>query len=140
MQDIATFISHHLGLTYAVAAVFVLLMIIEVLRLKRNNFSVDVTKAVQLINRENAVIIDTRANDIYRQGHIIDSVSIPGRDTLDQPKKIEKYRNKPLILVCNTGLESQKIAALLKKQGYNAFALSGGIRAWGEAQLPLIKG
>lgn len=139
MQEFTTFIAHHLALTYGVATVFVLLMIIEVIRLKRNNFSINTTKAIQLINRENAVVIDTRATDVYRKGHIIDSLSLPGREIVDNAKKIEKYRTKPVIVVCQQGLESQKIAALLLKQGYNAYALAGGVRAWSDAQMPLVK-
>lgn len=139
MQDIAIFISNHMPLAYGIAVVFVLLMIIEVLRLKRNNFNINTAKAVHLINRENAVIIDTRPLDTYRKGHIIDAVSLPNREIIENAKKAEKYRKKPIILVCNTGVESQKIAASLLKQGYNAYALAGGLRAWSEAQLPLVK-
>lgn len=139
MQDLTVFIAHHMGLTYAFAALFVALMIIEFLRAKRNNLRVDTTQAVQLINRQNAVVIDVRTKDIFRTGHIIDAIQINGSDLQTNNKKIERYRAKPIILVCENGNESQKIAALLLKQGYNAYSLSGGLRAWTEAELPLVK-
>jgi rhodanese-related sulfurtransferase len=107
--------------------------------MKRNNFRITATQAVQLINRQNAAIIDIRATDSFRKGHIIDAVSLTSKEIMDGSKKIEKFKNKPVIIVCNAGIESQKIAALLLKQGYNAFSLSGGIRAWSEAELPLVK-
>ena len=56
MQDIMTFLFNHMVLTYTLAIVLVLLMIIEFLRLKRHSFNVPVSKAIQLINRENAVV------------------------------------------------------------------------------------
>lgn len=139
MQDLITFISHHRVLAYAFVSILVLLMIVEYFRLKRNNIRVDTAKAIQLINRENAVVIDIRPNESYRKGHIIDSVSLTSREIGENPKKIEKYRTKPIIIVCSGGIESQKIAALLLKRGYNAYSISGGISAWSQANMPLIK-
>jgi rhodanese-related sulfurtransferase len=137
MQDLMTFISQHLALTYTLAGTLLLLMLVEFLRLKRNTFCINVPKAVQLINREN--VIDIRNQDAFKNGHIIDAQALSAKEILDHSKKIEKFRTKPLILVCQTGQESQKIAALLLKQGYNVYSLSGGLRAWSEADLPLIK-
>lgn len=139
MQDVITFITQHTLLTYAFAATLVLLMIVEFLRLKRNNFRITIQEAVQLINHDHAVILDTRPNDQYRKGHVIDAISLSSNDILSTPGKIEKFRAKPIIIVCNTGIEAQKIAPQLLKRGYNAYALAGGIRAWTEANMPLVK-
>ena len=139
MQELITFITQHMALTYAFAIVLVLLMIVEFIRLKRNNFRISTVQAVQLINRDNAVVIDIRASDLYQKGHIIDSISLSSKDIQESPKKIEKFRARSLIIVCQTGMESQKVAALLLKQGYNVYALAGGLRAWSEANMPLVK-
>lgn len=139
MQDLTTFIFNHLLLSYAFSGVLVLLMIVEFLRQKRNTFVIDTTRAVQLINHDNAVVIDIRVADSYAKGHIIDAVSITSSDLTTNTKKYEKYKLRPVIVVCNTGSESQKIAAFLLKQGYNAYSLSGGLRAWTGADMPLIK-
>ena len=130
MQDFMTFISQHLALTYTLAGVFLLIMVVEFLRLKRNTFCINVPRAIQLINRENAVVIDTRSPEAFKSGHIINAEKLSA---------IEKFRTKPLVLVCQTGQESQKIAAKLLKEGYNVYSLSGGLRAWSEAGLPLVK-
>jgi rhodanese-related sulfurtransferase len=140
MQDLSLFISNHLALTYAFAFALILLMVVEFLRVRRMTYRIDVKDAIQLINRKNAVIIDIRAPDLYRTGHIIDAISMTPRDILENPKKVEKFKSKPMIVVCLGGVESQKVAAFLLKEGYNAFSLSGGIRAWSEAELPLVKG
>lgn len=138
MQDLTFFLTNHALLTAAACAVVILLAIIEFLRLKRQTFNVSVNQAIQLINRENAVIIDLRPQDAYRKSHILDAISIPAADIRDK-KKIDKYKTKTLLLVCQNGVESQKIAAFLLKAGYNAYSLSGGIRAWAEANMPLAK-
>lgn len=139
MQDLAQFIANHMALTYLFAITLVLLMFVEFIRARRNQVAVDVPRMVQLINRENAVIIDIRSNDLFKKGHINDARSLASKDLTTNTKVIDKFKKRPLVVVCATGLDSQKIAAFLSRQGYNAFALSGGIRSWSEAQLPLIK-
>jgi rhodanese-related sulfurtransferase len=139
MQDLTTFISNHMALTYSFAIILLLLFIIELLRAKQNKSRINTSKAIQLINREHAVIIDIRAQDNYRQGHIIDAISIPESDLIAQKKKLERYKQKPIIFICNNGTASQKVAALLLKEGYNIYLLAGGMRAWREAGLPIIK-
>lgn len=139
MQDISTFIANHMALTYALASVLVALMILEFIRLKKQAGRVDPARAVQLINRENAAVIDVRAADLFKSGHIIDALSFPANAVLDNTKKIERFRGKPLIIVCSAGIESQKIASTLIKQGYNAYSLAGGMRAWSAAEMPVVK-
>lgn len=139
MQEISTFIINHLLLTYAFSGVLILLMIVEFLKQKRNAFVINTTRAVQLINHDNAIVIDIRVADSYAKGHIIDAQSIAASDLTTNTKKYEKFKLKPVIVVCNTGSESQKIAALLLKQGYNAYSLAGGLRAWSGADMPLVK-
>lgn len=139
MQNLSVFLSNHLALTYTLAGILLLLVIVEFLRLKRDNFRINVPKAIQLINRENATVLDIRSKDLFSKGHIIDSQQMTAKELQENPKRIERFKTKPLILVCSTGNESQKIAALLIKQGYNVYSLSGGIRAWVDADLPLVK-
>jgi rhodanese-related sulfurtransferase len=138
MQEITLFISHYPLLTAATIAVFILVVIVELLRAKQNAFNIGPVKVTQLINRENAVVIDIRQPELYRKSHIIDAHSMNSGDLLKDTKKIDKFRSRPLIIVANSHHESQKIAALLLKQGYNAFSLHGGMRAWMEAQMPLV--
>ncbi|VVC75109.1 Thiosulfate sulfurtransferase GlpE [Aquicella siphonis] len=139
MQDLTTFIAQHPLLSLAAAIVLILLILLELMRAKRNVFNISPSQVTHLINRENAAVIDVRQQDAFRAGHIIDAVSMPPQDILQNPKKLEKFRARPLVIVANSSSESQKIAALLLKQGYNAYSLTGGIRAWNEAQMPLIK-
>ena len=126
-------------LSLATAIIFVLLVIVELMRNKRQGFQLTPLQTTQKINHDHAVILDIRPNDTYRKGHILDAQSWTTKDIKENTKKLEKLKNKPIILVCQLGGESQKVAALLIKQGYNAYSLAGGMRSWNEAQLPLIK-
>lgn len=139
MQELSTFITHHPYLCGAVLVLFILLTIVEVIRAKRKAADLTPAAVTHKINRENAVIIDLRPEDIFKQGHIIDARQLTSDSLQKNPKMLDKFKTKPLIIVCNNGLESQKTAAFLIKSGYNAYSLAGGMRAWGDAQLPTIK-
>ena len=55
-------------------------------------------------------------------------------------KKIEKFKSQPIVIICATGADSPAAASLLAEQGFQTCMLNGGIRAWREAEMPLIKG
>ncbi len=99
---------------------------------------VNVQQAVLLINREDALVIDVRGGDEWATGHIANARHI----TLDQMDRrlteIEKYKQRPVIVCCHSGMRSLSACAKLKKSGFeNVHNLSGGISAWREAGLPL---
>lgn len=139
MPELTTFLAHHAPLSFAIVITFVLLMIVELIRMSQKAKALTPLEATQKMNHDLALIIDIRPNDIYRKGHIIDAVSFAPSDIREHPQKLDKFKARPLIVVCAAGLESQKIAAFLIKQGYNAFSLAGGLRAWQEANMPVIK-
>lgn len=139
MQEISTFISNHLALSIGALIVLLFIMGIELIRAKRGAIKISSARATQLINHDNAVVIDIRPTEAYRKGHIIDAQSITASEIINNSKKLEKFKSRPIILVCAAGIESQKIATLLLKRDYNVYSLSGGIRGWMDAQMPLVK-
>ena len=139
MQDIINFLLQHAYLSTAIIAIFFLVSLLELWRAKGNASQLSPPAAIQLINHQDATIIDTRNNEQYRKGHIIAAHNIPATELTQASKKLTKFKNKPLIIVCNTGLEAQKTASRLQKEGYNAYSLTGGMRAWLAAPLPIVK-
>lgn len=139
MQDLTTFLSDHPLLSLGAAVVLVLVMFVELVRARRAVYDISPQEITQLINHENAVIIDMRSAEDFKLGHIINSLNIPAHEFQGNPKKLEKFRIKPLVLISANGRESQKAAAYLLKNGYNVYSLVGGIKTWKEAQLPLVK-
>lgn len=139
MQDVLAFLSNHIILGAGIALLIVLLAIVEFLRSKRKSFTVSPAQLIQLINHKNAVIFDIRAAEAYRKAHIIGAQSMQSKEIQGNNKKLEKLKTRPVIIVCNAGVESQKIVLLLLKQGYNAYSLAGGMRAWTETSMPVVK-
>ena len=96
--------------------------------------------AVQLMNRERAVVIDVCESAEFAAGHVTGSKNVP-LSTLEQKlPSVVKNKALPLILVCQTGARSGRAVAVAKKLGYEqAQSLSGGLTAWKAANLPLEK-
>ncbi len=139
MQAYLDFFTSHSYLTSALVGVLILLLIVEFLRYQRRGDQIDPAGAVRLMNHENAVVIDVRSIDHFKKGHIINAQSLPAANLAKERFKLEKIKTKPLIIVCQLGMECQKVATTLRKEGYNAVPLKGGMRAWQDAQLPIIK-
>lgn len=140
MQDILIFMQHNLALSLAAVAVLTTLIILEFIKIKKGTNRLSPQQAVQLMNHQNAAVIDIRKTDAFAKGHIVSSISLPFSDLQNKQKKIEKYRAQPVILVCENGVESQKAAAILEKSKFtNVQILDGGLRSWQQAGMPIIK-
>ena len=96
-------------------------------------------EATRMINHDNAIMIDMRDDKDYREGHIVNAIHAPaGSDS--GSKKLEKYRDKPVIVYCQRGQRSTAYCRNLKKQGFaSVYHLKGGLLAWQKEALPLNK-
>ena len=96
--------------------------------------------AVQLINREKAVVVDVSEADEFASGHVGGARNVPFGDLEAKLPGAMKNKALPLILVCASGARARRAVAVAKKLGYEqAQALSGGLKAWKEANLPVEK-
>jgi len=99
------------------------------------------TQATLLINRENAQVIDVRGSDEYVGGHLPDSRNIPLEQLEERASDLDKFKDTPLILVCQTGARSAGACKQLEKLGFSRVSsLEGGIAGWRSAGLPVKKG
>jgi rhodanese-related sulfurtransferase len=101
---------------------------------------VDHIAAMQLINHKNALTLDVREQSEYAAGHVVNSKLIPLGKLKERIGELEKYRERPIVVICRSGQRSASACALLGKQGFaQAYNLNGGITAWQKASLPLEK-
>jgi len=100
----------------------------------------DPAGAVQLINREKAVVIDVCEPAEFAVGHVGGAKNIPLNDLEAKLASTVKNKSLPLILVCQTGARSGRAVAIAKKLGYEqAQSLGGGMASWRAANLPVEK-
>ena len=97
-------------------------------------------QATQLINTDDAVVLDVRADGEFRQGHIINAINVPESQLASKGKELDKYKSRPVITVCRSGQLSAKAGTVLKQLGFDqVHTLAGGLQAWEGASLPLSK-
>ena len=101
---------------------------------------VDHIAAMQLINHKDALMLDVREQSEYAAGHVLNSKLIPLGKLKERLGELEKYRERPIVVICRSGQRSASACSLLGKQGFaQAYNLNGGIIAWQKASLPLDK-
>lgn len=111
-----------------------------VMRPFRAGREVGVTETVQLINRKDALVIDVRDTGEYEAGHIAGARHVPEKQLTERLKELEKFKERPLIVVCRSGTRSAAAVQVLRRGGFNeAVNLRGGISAWEQASMPLEK-
>ena len=96
--------------------------------------------AVQLINREKAVVVDVSEAEEFALGHIGGAKNIPVNAIEEKLPAVVKNKALPLIMVCPKGARANRAAAEAKKLGYTQVqVLAGGLNAWRADNLPIEK-
>jgi rhodanese-related sulfurtransferase len=137
MKQLSEFIINHWQLSGALVVLIILMFINELISQKNKTKELDPQMAVDLINNAEAVVIDIREKDLFKKGHIIDSINASA-DDFNLPK-MNKYKEKKLILVCAKGIQAASVASKIRPLGFQPLVLKGGITSWQQADLPLIK-
>jgi rhodanese-related sulfurtransferase len=97
---------------------------------------IDVAKAKQLLEQGHLVLIDTREESEYAEGHIDGAILLP-RGMLEfkvgtMPELADK--SKTILIYCRLGNRSALAAQTLQQLGYtNVLSMAGGFKAWKKA-------
>ncbi len=95
---------------------------------------------VAKMNNEDPVIIDVRESNEFKTGHIEGAINMPLSNFDKGLEKLSKYKNKPLIVVCQTGTRSTTACKKLTSQGFEkVFSMIGGMQSWEESKYPITK-
>ena len=110
----------------------------EIQKLLGASAEIGTLEAVQMINQKNAIVLDVRETAEYAGGRIVNARQIPMSELESKLKTLEKFKEKPIIVTCKTGLRSAAAIKLLKNNAFNqVYQLKGGLTAWQQANLPL---
>lgn len=101
---------------------------------------VSVTEAVRLINQSKPYLLDVRNESEFAEGHIAGAHNIPVAQLTEGVHTLEKYKDKPVLVICQRGGRAKTAATILKSQQFSAVqVLEGGVHAWQKANMPLSK-
>ncbi|ULR31315.1 rhodanese-like domain-containing protein [Dickeya fangzhongdai] len=142
MQEIMPFISRHPILSVAWIALLVAVIVLTVKSKLSKVKEVARGEAIQLINKEDAVVVDTRNRDDYRRGHIAGAINLLPNDIKNGSlSELEKHKAQPVIVVCANGMASRESAESLFKAGFERVViLKDGLAGWSGENLPLVRG
>ena len=141
VEDLLAFANRHMLLSLALVGLTIALVYTEVARLFRGYRTLAPAGLTALVNREDAVVLDLSAAGDFEKGHVAGARSVPVADFKPDHKRLPPSKATPVVLTCRNGQASASAAAQLKKAGFEqVHVLDGGIAAWQQAGLPLVKG
>ena len=98
------------------------------------------TEATIWINRRKAYVLDLRPEEAFKLGRLPGAKSISATEMTAAIEKLKLDRKNPVVLVCESGVQSRKALAEVQKLGFvEVGSLDGGVQAWKDAALPLVK-
>ena len=127
-------------LVSALMVSFFVVIFTELRRKASGMVNIDAVEAVKLINND-AVVVDLRSSDAHARGHIVNARSVPSDELDAKLSTLTKYKSKPVIAVCESGISSTRAVNTLRQQGFESvYGLKGGMSGWSQAGLPVVTG
>lgn len=138
MEQYLEFLINHYLLTLA----FIVVTYLLIRDLIENSFtkfeSLSPLLAVTKMNTNNVFVIDVRETAEYVKGHIEDAKNIPLGNLEEQIASIDAYKNKDVLVVCQSGTRTTAASKILIKAGFEKLlTLKGGMQSWEDNKLPI---
>lgn len=87
--------------------------------------------AKQMMDEQDAIILDVREQDEYDSGHIPDAVLLPvGTINEETAAAIIPEKDSVVLVYCRSGNRSKTASAALAELGYTQIYEFGGINSW----------
>ncbi len=120
--------------------VAIILLTVQIKHMANGPKSITTQILTNLVNREDAVVVDIRGQADFSKGHIQGAVNIPMSKIKENAKDLEKYQGRPIIMVCANGIQVNGACDILKKSGIEELhKLAGGMSSWVGDNLPVVK-
>lgn len=131
------FLAEQWILAAALLAVIIMLIMHEA---RKSGPSLSPQQAINLVNSEQGVFVDLRDAATFKQGHIVDALNIPAPKLADRLAELEKYRERPIVLVCKMGQQASGAGKQLRAGNFEkVYKMSGGMMEWVNLQLPTVR-
>jgi len=136
MAQLIEFIGNHLALVAAFIGVLVALL--YTLVQGGGAAALSPQRAVLVLNQDDAIPVDVRPEAAYKAGHIINAVNVSQQDITSGAAKLAKHKDRPLLVYCESGVQSGAAVKALRRQGFTkVYNLRGGLAAWRGENLPV---
>lgn len=115
---------------YAAAAILAFLLIRRTLRMRSLKQYTPAEIDARLKLKDGLILLDVRTDAERQSGAIRGSLHIPIASLRSRVKELEQYKNREIVCYCASGSRSASAALLLKKSGFAAGNLRGGMADW----------
>jgi len=140
LTQITEFSANHTLLVGGFVALLVAVFINEFKQASQNFSKLTPAGAIQLINNEDAIMLDVREPAETADGKIAKAIQIPVGSVGKRVGELDKHKDKHVIVYCKTGARSGLACRELNKAGFDkVYNLNGGMMAWQEAHLPVSR-
>ncbi len=85
-----------------------------------------------------AVLLDVRERHEWQAGHAPRAVHLPLSALASGAALPARVKDRPLVVICRSGNRSRRAAELLSARGADAVDVTGGMRGWAAAGLPVV--
>lgn len=141
LERLPQFVSHHPLLVALFVLVLVMLVKTELAGLARGFSLSSAAAVVQLINRDNALLIDVSPRADFEAAHIAGAKHLELAKLDPEQPDLARVRDLPVVVSCRDGSTSRKVCERLAKAGFSrVHCLERGIAGWLAAELPVVKG
>ena len=141
LAELMAFAGRHPYLSLALGGLTVALIYNEIAGRLSGIRRLGPAEVTALINHGNALLVDVRGASDFEKGHIAGSRNVLPSSFGPEHKLLAGAKSQPVVLVCRTGQTAGGAAKRLKKAGFEkVYVLDGGVAAWQQADLPLVKG
>jgi len=139
MERLIEYIGNH-SLLAGAALVMTAIVIGYEIRARQVSFAaIGPQDAVRLMN-QNGLVLDLRPAEAFAAGHLAGARNIAPDQILKAGETLKKYKEKPVLVYCDSGSLSGAAARQLGQQGFTkAVNLRGGLTAWRAENLPVTK-
>lgn len=140
MNQLLDYFTNHPLLAGGAAVMAILVIAFEARRWSERGTAVSPTEAVRMMN-EGAVLVDVRGANQFKDGHIEGARNVPADQLAADAKALERLAGKKLVLYCDNGATTNAALRTLAGAGAkDVFSLRGGLAAWKQENLPVVKG
>jgi rhodanese-related sulfurtransferase len=140
VERLIQYVGNHPLLAGAAVLLAIAAIVMEIRARGTSFMAIGPQDAIRLMN-QNALVLDLRPAEAFAAGHLAGARNFTAEQLAKAGDTLKKYKEKPIVVYCDTGTASGPAARKLAEQGFTkAVNLRGGIAAWRAENLPVTRG
>ncbi len=140
MAQLFEFMGNHTLMVVAFFSLLGMIIYTEYQRIAGGTAPLSPLALTRLMNEDaDTLVLDVRGESEFEQGHILNARNFPVNKLDQRLHEIEKFKDRNVVIYCESGMRANRAAARLKREGFGKLHnLVGGMVAWEKANLPVV--